>query len=116
MEGTPQEGGQPEDWEVRDRAVGHRVGWWTNRRRTERRSGWTLPARSQLGSRLCGSLLCNRELTEFLQFAAQAMPEGAFRPQLFQERFRLGKRFVAQIAIFEQIPPTTRDFTFGEQA
>jgi hypothetical protein len=56
------------------------------------------------------------DTTDFDQFAAEPVPQRAFRSQFFQQRFGPLGRLTGELRLGEQLPPTARYFLFGEQS
>ena len=55
------------------------------------------------------------ELADFFQFHAQAMPQGTFRTQLFQQCFRLIKSIRRHILALEHVAKAALNFILGKQ-
>ena len=56
------------------------------------------------------------DATDFDQFAAEPVPQRAFRSQFFQQRLGPLGRLTGELRLCEQLPPTARYFLFGEQS
>ena len=52
---------------------------------------------------------------QLFQFVAQAMPQGALRTELFDQRFKLRESVVGETPLLDNLPPALGHFLFGKQ-
>jgi hypothetical protein len=64
---------------------------------------------------MCRSDLGRVELANLFQLNAQAVPQGAFRTQLFQQRLSLVESIWRNVFALKKIPKATLNFRFGKQ-